>query len=786
MPRSWTAALVATAMAAASVPVLAGPQQPTGMTTSASNALLPTADMNLAFAQVYGRSQGMKCDGVTDDTAALRNAVSAAEALAFPGTANGGAVLHLPPGFCIVSGAIAVTGGVTIVGAGSGAQAGAGNSGGTDIRTTSATADVFTVTTDNAVAFDNFMIDTSVTKSAGAGISVTLGSGGNKWSKISRMRIVGMYDGIKLVDATGWKIRDNEVQDYIHDGILYAPDSSHADGSSAGGSSVIIGNTLWDLNVGTSNANIEIQGGGDVEVLGNKMLASAYGVLLNVTVGPTGTLLIGDNSLEENKTANIALIQATSAKDYANVTITGNEFSNLANQPATALIYVGTGTPNAPDPNWIANVTITGNVFNEAVTNGNPFISVQDGDGTLIANNALNNRGAGSGVGIATGSAANNVVENGNHAYSNGGAFRLFGSVYWPNLSTKRSPAPNILLNPTFAIDQFKEGGTTTLAGAINYCQDGWEGSKANASVTLTCARTTDAPNAGADSLLYTVTASAATAATDTAKIQQRIEAQNLAGLGLGTAAARPMSLQFWLKTSIAGTWTARLVNAVQNRAYLMPCTTQAATWTKCAFALPGDVTGTWVTSGSALGMLFELYATAGSSVNAGTAFTWGTATNDAVSTQTNLTETNGATLELSEAKLEQSDVPTEFQAPDPRSDLARAQRYYAKTFPQGTAVAQNAGLAGARCAAAASTTAGTLSLYWGFPSEMRASPTITTYNPSAANANWRDVTGAADAVVNVDPASAKGTTGVMLGEQTTALTAAHNLCIHATADARL
>lgn len=68
----------------------------------------------------------------------------------------------------------------------------------------------------------------------------------------------------------------------------------------------------------------------------------------------------------------------------------------------------------------------------------------------------------------------------------------------------------------------------------------------------------------------------------------------------------------------------------------------------------------------------------------------------------------------------------------------------------------------------------------------MRASPTITTYNPSAANANWRNVTGAADAVVNVDPAAAKGTTGVFIGEQTTAPVAGSSYCIQAAADARL
>jgi hypothetical protein len=39
----------------------------------------------------------------------------------------------------------------------------------------------------------------------------------------------------------------------------------------------------------------------------------------------------------------------------------------------------------------------------------------------------------------------------------------------------------------------------------------------------------------------------------------------------------------------------------------------------------------------------------------------------------------------------------------------------------------------------------------------MRAAPTITTYNPSAANANWRDTTNGADRTVTVSDQSEGG-----------------------------
>lgn len=87
--------------------------------------------------------------------------------------------------------------------------------------------------------------------------------------------------------------------------------------------------------------------------------------------------------------------------------------------------------------------------------------------------------------------------------------------------------------------------------------------------------------------------------------------------------------------------------------------------------------------------------------------------------------------------------------------ELARCQRYYFKTFPQGTAPAQSAGATtGAFTQYCQSTTGAIIggSIHW--PVTMFKVPTITTYNPGAANANWRDITNGADRVVTVNTAT--------------------------------
>lgn len=128
--------------------------------------------------------------------------------------------------------------------------------------------------------------------------------------------------------------------------------------------------------------------------------------------------------------------------------------------------------------------------------------------------------------------------------------------------------------------------------------------------------------------------------------------------------------------------------------------------------------------------------------------------------------------------------MSTQFERVPFDKMLLGCKRHYQTTFPYGTAPAQNAGVAGALGFTSQITTAASAFTQWNFPVEQRASPSITTFNPSASNANWRDVTGSSDVTVSVDPNSAKSTKGVFVSSQTTALTAVHNLYIHAAADA--
>ncbi len=107
---------------------------------------------------------------------------------------------------------------------------------------------------------------------------------------------------------------------------------------------------------------------------------------------------------------------------------------------------------------------------------------------------------------------------------------------------------------------------------------------------------------------------------------------------------------------------------------------------------------------------------------------------------------TAGQTVTIEGAKLEISGVITDFIAPEPDNNLFACQRYLRKSFPLGTAPAQNAGTTGAifgvqSIAGANAQTFETVA----FSPPMRIAPTVTLYNPSATNAQIRNTAAAAD-----------------------------------------
>lgn len=341
----------------------------------------------------------------------------------------------------------------------------------------------------------------------------------------------------------------------------------------------------------------------------------------------------------------------------------------------------------------------------------------------------------------------------------------------------------NRFINGDMLLDQRGEGAAY-VSPATGYNLDMWRNTLTGSS-TYNIQRVSDAPAGFTNSLKVTVTSNAAPGAANNNALQQRIEGAIIPDLNLGLSTAKTITLSFWIKSSLTGTFSVSFFNSAANRSYLGTYTiNSASTWEYKTITIIGDTTGTWLTTnGIGLAVWWDL----GSGSNSqGAAGAWTGSFLSEVTGTVQVVNNAAATWQITNARLRAGtyDVPY-IPRPYP-TEVALAQRYYWKTFQAGVAPAQNVGsVVGALCTSTP-IALGYPSAYLSLPQTMRTTPGFTTYNPSAANANWRDVTAGADVTVAVDSPGAKGTSGMIIGTTGSVTLAQDYLCIHAVADASL
>jgi hypothetical protein len=158
--------------------------------------------------------------------------------------------------------------------------------------------------------------------------------------------------------------------------------------------------------------------------------------------------------------------------------------------------------------------------------------------------------------------------------------------------------------------------------------------------------------------------------------ILQKIEGLNVADLGWGTASAQPVTLSFWARSSLTGTFGGSITNDAQNRSYPFSYTISAAnTWEYKTITIAGDTTGTWLTTnGAGVQLNFSLGA---GSTRSGTAGSWSGSGLFSSTGAVSVVGTSGATLYLTGVQLEKGTVATSFDYLPYGTELMLCQRYY-------------------------------------------------------------------------------------------------------------
>jgi hypothetical protein len=282
----------------------------------------------------------------------------------------------------------------------------------------------------------------------------------------------------------------------------------------------------------------------------------------------------------------------------------------------------------------------------------------------------------------------------------------------------------NRIINGDMRIDQRNAGAAVTTY--FDYPVDRFQVARGagTENATFSAQRSTDAPSGGSftNSLQFTVTAAETSIAADErVDIRQRIEGFNFADLGFGVAGASPVTLSFWVRSSLTGTFGGALQNAASNRSYPYTYTISAAnTWEYKTVAITGDTTGTWVKdNGNGLTVFWSL----GAGTNrVGTAGAWNSNNNTGATGQVQLISTNGATWQVTGVQLEAGSVATPFERRDYGRELMMCQRYLKKVLSGKT------GTGGIISSGAQLSTTGAFLGYVCNP-PMRAAPTVTYDN---------------------------------------------------------
>ena len=268
----------------------------------------------------------------------------------------------------------------------------------------------------------------------------------------------------------------------------------------------------------------------------------------------------------------------------------------------------------------------------------------------------------------------------------------------------------NRIINGACVIDQRNAGASvSTSSGTSTYSVDRckvWYTQTSKFTVQQNAGSVT--PPSGFNNYVGATSSSAYTVgATDRFMIGQAIEGYNVADLGWGASGASTVTISFWVRSSLTGTFGGAIGNDAGDRSYVFTYTISSAnTWEQKTITVTGDTSGTWpkTTSG---GLYLYLSIGAGSSVST-TAGSWQSGFYVSATGATSVVGTNGATFYITGVQLEAGTTASPFEYRQYGTELQLCQRYYEKTYSQsvvpGTATESNVEWAGTSFQSLAST----------------------------------------------------------------------------------
>lgn len=304
----------------------------------------------------------------------------------------------------------------------------------------------------------------------------------------------------------------------------------------------------------------------------------------------------------------------------------------------------------------------------------------------------------------------------------------------------------NRIINGAMLVDQ-RSSGTLTNQG---FPADRWQYAT-NVASKLSVAKNLNSitpPQGFANCIGIQSSSSYSSGANEYFGLYQPIEGLNLIDLALGSATGSYITVSFWTRSSLTGTFNIALssqygANATYSATYTI---NNANTWEQKTITIPPTALGTWAKDNT-LGMMMWFDLGSGSTYQ-GTGNTWSTGYVLRATGTQSIVGTNASTFYVTGVQLERGTVATPFEQRPYGTELALCQRYYYKSYNQstapGTASAQPTNTAwvvdtgalnriffvsGAKFAVAMRTAPSTVAYY----SEDGTSNNVSVYNNSAS-----------------------------------------------------
>ena len=237
----------------------------------------------------------------------------------------------------------------------------------------------------------------------------------------------------------------------------------------------------------------------------------------------------------------------------------------------------------------------------------------------------------------------------------------------------------NRIINGSMVVDQRNNGSSVTPSNGT-YTLDRWK-AYLNGGGAYSVQKSSTAPTGFINSLLVTVTTSKSSILSgDYYILTHLIEGINVGDFAWGTASACSVTLSFWVRSSLTGTFSGSLENNAGNRAYPFVYTINSAnTWEQKSVTIAGDTTGTWET-GNLAGLTLNLALGTGTTYS-NTAGAWAGAEYYSATCATSVVGTNGATFYITGVQLEVGSSATSFDYRPYGTELMLCQRYYETSY---------------------------------------------------------------------------------------------------------